>query len=55
MTAASATHVCLPKVDPPLVWQLLDEEGVTHLCGAPTVLVMLCSDPPPGSSSGRCS
>jgi fatty-acyl-CoA synthase len=45
VTAAGATHVCLPKVDPPLVWRLLEEEGVTHLCGAPTVLVMLGSDP----------
>jgi fatty-acyl-CoA synthase len=45
VTAVGGTHVCLPKVDPPLVWQLLEEEEVTHLCGAPTVLVMLGSDP----------
>ena len=44
VTAAGATHVCLPKVDPPLVWGLIDEERVTHLNGAPTVLVMLCAD-----------
>jgi fatty-acyl-CoA synthase len=44
VTAVGATHVCLPKVDPPLVWRLLDEERVTHLNGAPTVLVMLCAD-----------
>jgi fatty-acyl-CoA synthase len=44
VTAAAATHVCLRKVDPPLVWRLLEQEGVTHLNGAPTVLVMLCSD-----------
>jgi fatty-acyl-CoA synthase len=44
VTAAGATHVCLPKVDPPLVWRLIEEEGVTHLNGAPTVLVMLVSD-----------
>jgi fatty-acyl-CoA synthase len=43
-TAAGATHICLPKVDPPLVWRVLEEERVTHLCGAPTVLVMLASD-----------
>ena len=43
MTAVGATHVCLPKVDPPLVWQLIEEEGVTHLNGAPTVLVMLAA------------
>jgi fatty-acyl-CoA synthase len=45
VTAVGATHVCLPKVDPPLVWRLLEEEGITHLNGAPTVLVMLGSDP----------
>ena len=45
VTAVGATHVCLRKVDPPLVWRLLEEEEVTHLNGAPTVLVMLASDP----------
>jgi len=44
VTAVGATHVCLPKVDPPLVWKLLADEGVTHMNGAPTVLVMLASD-----------
>jgi fatty-acyl-CoA synthase len=45
VTAAGARHVCLPRVDPPLVWRLLEEEGVTHMNGAPTVLVMLAADP----------
>jgi len=45
VTAVGATHVCLRKVDPALVWRLLDEDGVTHLNGAPTVLVMLGADP----------
>jgi fatty-acyl-CoA synthase len=45
VTAACARHVCLRKVDPPLVWRLIEEEGLTHFCGAPTVLVMLTSDP----------
>jgi acyl-CoA synthetase (AMP-forming)/AMP-acid ligase II len=40
VTAAGAKHVCLRKVDPPLVWGLFAEEGVTHLNGAPTVLVI---------------
>jgi fatty-acyl-CoA synthase len=44
VTAAGATHVCLRKLEPALVWRLLDEAGVTHLCCAPTVLVMLGSD-----------
>ncbi|WP_326566967.1 AMP-binding protein [Amycolatopsis rhabdoformis] len=41
VTAAAATHVCLPKVEPAEVWRLIREEGVTHLNGAPTVLSML--------------
>ncbi|MEU3273914.1 AMP-binding protein [Saccharomonospora sp. NPDC006951] len=41
VTAAAATHVCLPKVEPAEVWRLLADEGVTHLNGAPTVLSML--------------
>jgi fatty-acyl-CoA synthase len=44
VTAVGATHVCLRKVDPPAVWRLIEDEGVTHLNGAPTVLVMLTSD-----------
>ncbi len=44
VTAVGATHVCLPKVDPALVWQLIEDEEITHLNGAPTVLVMLTSD-----------
>jgi fatty-acyl-CoA synthase len=45
VTAVGARHVCLPKVDPPVVWRLIVDEGVTHLNGAPTVLVMLGADP----------
>jgi fatty-acyl-CoA synthase len=45
VTAVGARHLCLRKVDPPLVWQLIAGEGVTHLNGAPTVLVMLGADP----------
>ncbi|SHN43091.1 AMP-binding protein [Cryptosporangium aurantiacum] len=41
VTAAAATHVCLPKLDPAEVWRLIREEGVTHLNGAPTVLTMI--------------
>ena len=45
VTAAAATHVCLPKVDPAEVWRLIRSEGVTHLNGAPTVLSMLAYAP----------
>jgi fatty-acyl-CoA synthase len=44
VTAAGATHVCLRKVEPARVWHEL-RNGITHLCGAPTVLVSLYSHP----------
>jgi fatty-acyl-CoA synthase len=45
LTGVGARHVLLRKVDPPLVWRLIGEEGVTHFNGAPTVLTMLINDP----------
>ena len=41
VTAAGAAHRCLRRFDPGLVWKSLRESNVTHLNGAPTVLVML--------------
>jgi fatty-acyl-CoA synthase len=48
VTAAAATHVCLPKPVPAEIWRLIREEGVTHLNGAPTVLSMLAYAPEAG-------
>jgi len=44
-TAIGATHVCLRAVRPDVIWQLLDDERVTHLDGAPTVLTMIANAP----------
>jgi fatty-acyl-CoA synthase len=41
VTAIGATHVCLRKLDPEAVWRLVAEQGVTHFCAAPTVLIAL--------------
>ena len=38
VTAAAATHVCLPKVEPDVIWNLIGAHGVTHMSGAPAVL-----------------
>jgi fatty-acyl-CoA synthase len=46
VTGIGATHVSLPKVDPARIYQLIETEGVTHFCGAPTVLIMLLSEKP---------
>jgi fatty-acyl-CoA synthase len=45
VTATGATHVCLRKVEPARVIELIEREGVTHLCGAPTVLVGIANHP----------
>jgi fatty-acyl-CoA synthase len=45
VTAVAATHVALRAVDPDLVWQLIEEEGVTHYNGAPTVQLMIINHP----------
>jgi fatty-acyl-CoA synthase len=44
VTALGGRHVCLRRVDPPVVWRLLEQEAISHMCGAPTVLVMLGAD-----------
>ena len=43
VTAVGGTHVCLPKVDPGLVFELIENERVTILCAAPTVLISLAN------------
>jgi fatty-acyl-CoA synthase len=45
IVAIGATSVCLRKFEPARVWQLLDNEGVTHYCGAPTVQLALINAP----------
>jgi fatty-acyl-CoA synthase len=44
-TAIGATHVCLRAVRADVIWQLFDEERVTHLDGAPPVLTMIANAP----------
>jgi fatty-acyl-CoA synthase len=45
VTAVGATHVCLRKVDPALIFPAIREHRVTHLCGAPIVLNLLVHAP----------
>lgn len=37
VTAVGGRHICLRKMEPGRVWELIDSEGVTHYSGAPTV------------------
>ncbi len=45
ITAAIGTHVCLRKVEPVKILELIREHGVTHMCGAPIVLNAVLNAP----------
>jgi fatty-acyl-CoA synthase len=45
VTAAGAAHVLLRKVDPAEILRRIRLHGVTHFCGAPTVLLMIAEHP----------
>jgi fatty-acyl-CoA synthase len=45
VTAVGARHVTLRKVDPELIWSLIDEEGVTNFNGSPTLQLMVMNSP----------
>jgi len=45
VTAVCGVHVCLRRVDPDEVYRLIREEGITHMCAAPTVLTAMYSSP----------
>ncbi|HWO85081.1 MAG TPA: acyl-CoA synthetase [Stellaceae bacterium] len=45
VTAMAGTHVCLRRVDPAAIFATIDEDQVTHLCGAPIVLNILVHAP----------
>ena len=45
VTAVGGTHICLRRVESSRIWELLDEERVTHYNGAPTVQIGVVNDP----------
>jgi 3-(methylthio)propionyl---CoA ligase len=45
VTAAGATHVCLRRVDPAVIFPAIKQHRVTHMCGAPIVMSMLIHAP----------
>ena len=45
ITAAGGTHICLPKVEPARVFDLIRKEKVGWLCAAPTILIALANAP----------
>jgi len=47
LTGVGAKHVAIPRVEPRRIFELIEAEGVSHMCGAPTVLIMLASEAGP--------
>ena len=45
VTAVAGVHICLRKVDPGRIWEMLDTMGVTHYNGAPTVHIGVVNHP----------
>jgi fatty-acyl-CoA synthase len=45
VTAVGGTHVCLRRVEPGRIWDMIDREGITHYNGAPTVQIGVVNDP----------
>ena len=53
VTAAGGTHVCLRKVDPVKVFELVETESISLLCAAPTVLIGIANAPERVRASAR--
>jgi fatty-acyl-CoA synthase len=54
VAAAAGINVCLRKVDPTKIFQLIAEHGVTHMCGAPIIYNTLINAPDaPKAKSSR--
>jgi fatty-acyl-CoA synthase len=45
ITLQGGTHVCLRRVDPALIYPMIAEHKVTHMCAAPVVMTMLIHAP----------
>jgi fatty-acyl-CoA synthase len=45
MAAAAGVNVCLRKVEPTRIFELIAKHGVTHMCGAPIVYNVLINAP----------
>ncbi|MFK4296554.1 fatty-acyl-CoA synthase [Arthrobacter sp. GAS37] len=45
VTAVAGVHVCLRAVRPESVWSAIDTQGITHMCGAPTICSVIADAP----------
>src|SRR6184192_3957465 len=52
VAAAAGINVCLRKVEPTKIFELIKQHGVTHMCGAPIVYNTLINAPDAPKKSG---
>ncbi len=45
ITAQAGTHVCLRRVEAAAIMRALDDEHVTHMCGAPIIMNLILNAP----------
>ncbi|BBM83719.1 long-chain-fatty-acid--CoA ligase [Candidatus Uabimicrobium amorphum] len=45
VTACGGTHICLRRVEPQMIFQLIAQENVSMFCAAPTVLISIANAP----------
>ncbi|EKS39942.1 acyl-CoA synthetase [Afipia clevelandensis] len=53
IAASAGVNVCLRKVDPAKIFELIPKHGVTHMCGAPIVYNTLINAP--GAPKGKAA
>ena len=53
IAASAGVNVCLRKVDPAKIFELIPKHGVTHMCGAPIVYNTLINAP--GAPKGKAT
>jgi fatty-acyl-CoA synthase len=53
VAAAAGVNVCLRKVDPTKIFELIPKHGVTHMCGAPIVYNTLINAPGAPKAAGK--
>jgi fatty-acyl-CoA synthase len=53
VTAVGAAHVCLRKIDPARVFEIMETESVSIFCAAPTVLIGVAGASADGRSRAR--
>lgn len=53
VTARGAAHICLRKVEPRTIFELIESEDITMFCAAPTVLIGIANAPEELRKSAR--